>query len=250
MNKVDRFNRILEALGRDGSTTVDGLARMLEVSPATVRRDLQELQDHRLLARTHGGAVAHGLSYELPLRYRTTRSEEKRRIGAAAARLVPTGSVVGVTGGTTTTEAARALAGGDLTIVTNALNIAAELAVRPDLRLVVTGGVARAASFELVGPVAEQMLEHYNLDLALVGADGVDTRAGVSTHDDMEARCNYAMVNRSRRCFVLVDSSKLGRVAFARICPLEAVDLLITDTAADASVVDELRRAGVEVELV
>lgn len=249
VNKVDRFNRILEELGRDGSTTVEGLAQLLGVSPATVRRDLQELEDHRLLARTHGGAVAHGLSYELPIRYRTTRSEEKRRIGAAAAKLVPPGSVVGVTGGTTTTEAARSLTAPDLTIVTNALNIAAELAVRPDLRLVVTGGVARSASFELVGPIAEQMLEHYNIDVALLGADGVDVRAGASTHDDIEARCNFALAARSHRRFLLVDSSKLGRVAFARICGLDSIDILITDTGADPAQVEDFKRAGVEVQL-
>lgn len=250
MNKTERFNRILEELARDGSTKVEALSALLQVSAATVRRDLQELEDHRLLARTHGGAVAHGISYELPVRYRTMRSDQKRRIGAAAAKLVPSGSVVGITGGTTTTEAARALAGADLTIVTNALNIAAELAVRPDARLVVTGGVARSASFELVGPVAEQMLQHYNIDIALVGADGVDVRAGVSTHDDIEARCNLALVERSELCYVLADSSKLGRVAFARICPLDAIDMLITDSGANPSVVQDLQRAGVQVQLV
>ena len=121
--------------------------RDLGVSEATVRRDLQVLGEQRLLERSHGGAVAHGTAHELPVRYRTGRSDEKRRIARAAAELVADGSSVGLTGGTTTTEVARVLAPRkDLTVVTNALNIAVELAVRPDLKLIVTGGVARSAS--------------------------------------------------------------------------------------------------------
>ena len=252
VQKVERFERILTLVSRDGISTVDGLAKLLEVSTATIRRDLRELQSHHLLARTHGGAVAQGMTYELPIRYRSaSHSEEKRRIGAAAAALVPDGAVVGITGGTTTTEAARALAArGDLTIVTSALNIAAELAMRPNVRLVVTGGVARSASFELVGPIAERMLSHYNIDVALLGVDGVDLAGGCSTHDDIEARSNAILVEQAGRCLVLADATKLGKVAFARICPVTAVDVLISDNGADPSVVERLRAADVEVQLV
>jgi DeoR family transcriptional regulator of aga operon len=250
--KVERFAKILEVVSRDGTSSVETLAKMLATSPSTVRRDLHELEQHRLLTRTRGGAVAQGVTYELPLRYRTARhSDEKRRIGEAVAALVPESAVVGITGGTTTTEAARALAGrSDLTIVTNALNIAAELAIRPNLRIVVTGGVARSASFELVGPIAEQMLAQYNVDLVLLGVDGVDVDGGCSTYDDIEARSNSLLVQRARSCWVLADSSKLGKKAFARICPISAVDRLITDAQADASVLQQLRSAGLDVQLV
>ena len=139
-------------VGRTSAT----LAGDLGVSEATVRRDLQVLGEQRLLERSHGGAVAHGTAHELPVRYRTGRSDEKQRIARAAAELVADGQSVGLTGGTTTTEVARVLAPrSDLTVVTNALNIAAELAVRPNLKLIVTGGVARSASYELVGPLAD-----------------------------------------------------------------------------------------------
>ena len=156
VRQADRLSAVLERLSGNGSVGVDELARELEVSAATVRRDLQLLEEQRLLSRTHGGAVAHGVLYELPLRYRGARHEhEKRRIAAVAAARVVDGSAIGLTGGTTTTEVARALAERRrLTVVTNSLNIASELAVRPNLKLVVTGGVARSESYELVGPLA------------------------------------------------------------------------------------------------
>jgi DeoR family transcriptional regulator of aga operon len=252
VRKTERLSIIFERLNDDGAVAVDELARYVNVSPATIRRDLQELGEQRLLKRTHGGAIAGAVSYELPLRYRGgRRSEEKRRIGQAAARLVPAGATIGISGGTTTTEAARLVARqSDLTIVTNALNIAAELAVRPNLHLFVLGGMARAASFELVGPVAEQALSGYNLDMALLGVDGIDLDAGCTTHDPVEARTNAALIKRARRCVVLADSTKLGRVAFAQICRIEDVELLITDADADAEVLAALRKAGLTIEVV
>ena len=110
MRKAERFGRILELLAGDGSVAVGDLARDLGVSEATIRRDLRALDEQRLLARSHGGAVAQGTLYELPVRYRTGRQrEEKRQIARAARDRVPDGSVVALTGGTTTTEVARAI---------------------------------------------------------------------------------------------------------------------------------------------
>jgi DeoR family transcriptional regulator of aga operon len=252
MRQPDRLSRIVEQLSANGSVGVGDLADALGVSPATVRRDLTLLEDQRLLARTHGGAVAHGVLYELPLRYRSARrQEEKARIASAAAERVADGSAIGMTGGTTTTEVARALSDRrQLTVVTNSLNIASELAVRPNLKLVVTGGVARAESYELVGPLAEAALESFNLDVVLVGVDGISVVAGLTTHHDVEAHTNRALIARARRVVVVTDSSKIGRVAFARICGLEQIDEVISDTGADAEEVDGLREAGVEVSLV
>jgi len=229
MKKTDRFEAILGRLASGASIAVDELASDFGTSTATIRRDLGELARQSLLTRTHGGATARDMDYELPVRYRTTRHAEKQRIGAAAASLIPDGAVVGISGGTTTTEAARALAGHSrLTVVTNALNIAAELALRTDIQLVVTGGVARSASFELVGSMAEQTVLAYNLDFLLLGVDGIDAQAGCTTHDGVEARTNAAMVSRAKRVFVLADASKLGRITFANICSVNAVDALIT----------------------
>ncbi len=252
MRQPDRLSRIVEQISTNGSVGVGDLAETLGVSAATVRRDLQLLEEQRLLARTHGGAVAHGVLYELPLRYRSARrQEDKARIAKAAAQRVADGSAIGMTGGTTTPEVARALSDRrQLTVVTNSLNIASELAVRPNLKLVVTGGVARAESYELVGPLAEAALASFNLDVVLVGVDGISVAAGLTTHHDVEAHTNRALIARARRVVVVTDSSKIGQVAFARICDLESVDEVISDTGADDEEVGRLREAGVEVTLV
>jgi DeoR family transcriptional regulator of aga operon len=251
VSKTERLGRILELLARDGTVTVPDLAEQLGVSQATVRRDLQALGDQRLLERSHGGAVAHGTAHELPVRYRTGRSEEKRRIARAAAELVTDGAAIAFTGGTTTTEVARTLAARHgLTVITNALNIAVELAVRPNLKLIVTGGVARSASYELVGTLADATLRGLNVDLAFVGVDGVDAERGLTTQNEVEAATNRALMARARRTVVVADGSKLGRVALAQIAPLEAADQLITNEGADSDAVERLRAAGLTVTTV
>jgi DeoR family transcriptional regulator, aga operon transcriptional repressor len=251
VSKTERLGRILELLARDGTVTVPELATELGVSEATVRRDLQALGEQRLLERSHGGAVAHGTAHELPVRYRTGRSEEKRRIARAAAELVTDGAAIAFTGGTTTTEVARTLAARQgLTVVTNALNIAVELAVRPNLKLIVTGGVARSASYELVGTLADATLSGLNVDLAFVGVDGVDAERGLTTQNEGEAATNRALMARARRTIVVADATKLGRVALAQIAGVEAADQLITNIGAPGEQVQRLSEAGLAVMLV
>jgi DeoR family transcriptional regulator of aga operon len=252
MHKSARLSAILERLADGGTVDVGELAEELSASPATIRRDLVALERQRLLSRTHGGAVAHAVSYELPLRYKGVRyAEEKRRIAEAAAGIVSEGMAVGLTGGTTATEVARALADSQqLTIVTNALNIASELGVRPNLKLIVTGGLARSQSYELSGPIAEAGLAGLNLDIAFIGVDGIDAKAGCTTHEEVEAHTNSVMIEHARRVVVVADSSKIGKIAFARICYAAAIDELISDTAADGTAVKALSDAGVRVTLV
>jgi DeoR family transcriptional regulator, aga operon transcriptional repressor len=252
VRQTERLGTILERLSSDGSVGVADLARGLGVSSATVRRDLELLERQRLLSRTHGGAVAQGVHYELPLRYKTARHhEQKKRIAAAAAALVPDGVAIGLTGGTTTTEVAREIVDrSNLTVVTNALNIASELAIRPNLKLVVTGGYARAESYELVGPLAERSLAGLNLDMVFLGVDGISLERGLSTHHEIEAHTNLALIERSRRVVVVADSSKIGRVAFAQICSIDQIHELITDVGADADALAELQAAGVLVRAV
>ena len=252
MHKSARLSAILERLATGNAVDVGGLAKELGASPATIRRDLATLERQRLLERTHGGAVAHAVSYELPLRYKGVRfAEEKRRIAAAAADRVTEGMAVGLTGGTTATEVARALAGRPrLTIVTNALNIAFELGVRPNIKLIVTGGLARSQTYELSGPIAEASLAGLTLDVAFIGVDGVDAKAGCTTHEEVEAHTNQVMIRHAQRAVLVADSSKIGQVTFARICPAQDVDELITDQGADPGAVQALREIGMQVTLV
>jgi DeoR family transcriptional regulator of aga operon len=249
MRQAERLATILEQLSTDRSVAVSELSSSMKVSTATIRRDLLLLQDQRLLSRTHGGAVAQGLIYELPLRYKSARHQaEKRRIAVAAASRVADGMAVGLTGGTTCTEVARELVERQrLTVVTNALNIASEMAVRPNLKLVVTGGTARPESYELVGPLAEQALSRLRLDIVFIGVDGIDGEAGCTTHHEVEAHTDLALIERARHVVVVADSSKIGRAAFAQICPIDRVGELITDRGAGVRSLHALRQAGISV---
>jgi DeoR family transcriptional regulator, aga operon transcriptional repressor len=250
MRQQDRLGLILERLSRHSSVDVAELADDLGVSQASVRRDLQLLESQQLLTRTHGGAVASGVLYELPMRYRGgQRHEEKRAIARVAASLLGSGTAsVGLNGGSTTTEVARALASyTGLRVVTNALNIAAELAVRSNIELVVCGGSARSESYELVGPLAELTLANINLDVAFIGVDGVTGAAGLTTHHEVEAQTNRSLLRSAARVIVVADSAKIGRRGFARISELSAVDDLVTDAAATDDQVAELEREGVRV---
>jgi DeoR family transcriptional regulator of aga operon len=244
LRRSDRIAQILERLDQSRNVDVPELAEHFGVSLATIRRDLQLLEEQRLVERTHGGAVALDVAHELPVRYRTSHQHpQKRDIARVAVSRIPLGAVVGLTGGTTTTEVARQLAVRDsLSVVTNALNIAAELALRPKFKVVVPGGVARPQSFELVGLWSEQALRGINIGVAVIGVDGADAEAGLTTHDEIEAQTNAALVARARHVIVVADSSKLGRVHLARIAGLDQVDELITDANAGADDLARLRR--------
>jgi DeoR family transcriptional regulator of aga operon len=249
MHRADRLAAILDEVAQHGSVDVKRAAVSLDVSQATLRRDLRALDQQGLLARTHGGAVAGDVGFELPLRYREAHHHpQKRRIGRAAAELIADGTVVGMTAGTTVTEVARALRHNtDVTVVTNALNIATELVLRPSLRVVVAGGTARNASYALVGPAADTAIDGFHLDMAFVGVDGLTVAEGATAHDEMEAHTDHSFLLRARRAVVVADSSKLGRVAFARICRTQEIHDVVTDDGADPKVVRALRAAGVRV---
>jgi DeoR/GlpR family transcriptional regulator of sugar metabolism len=258
MASHERWNALLEIIARDGRLEVDTAASELDVSTATIRRDLDRLAQQQMVTRTRGGATANNVSYDLPLRYKTARhATEKERIARAAAALIRPGAVVGLNGGTTTTEVSRALAtradlhaGGAetaLTVVTNALNIANELTVRQHVKIVVTGGVVRPQSYELTGPLGTLVLEQLTLDHLFLGVDAVSATAGATAYNEGEASINQLMVARGRQVIVVADSSKLGRHAFARICDIRQVDVLITDSGADPAVVAEFTDAGVQV---
>ncbi|NJP48525.1 DeoR/GlpR transcriptional regulator [Streptomyces sp. SBST2-5] len=256
MSRDARWKALLELLVERGRLDVEDAAGELGVSAATIRRDFDQLAEQQMLVRTRGGAVVHGVSYELPLRYKTARhASEKQRIARAVADLVAPGETVGLTGGTTTTEVARALAvRGDLssgspalTVVTNALNIANELAVRPQFKIVVTGGVARAQSYELIGPLADGVLGQLALDVAVLGVVGFDPEHGTSANDEAEAAINRMLCERAERVVVAADASKLGRRAFARICATGAVHTLVTDSSAAPETVRGFEEAGLRV---
>jgi DeoR family transcriptional regulator, aga operon transcriptional repressor len=258
MARYERWNALIDLLSEEGRLSVEEAAKRFGVSASTIRRDLDQLAQQQVLQRARGGAVASSVSYDLPLRYKSARhAPEKQRIAAAAAAMVWPGATVCLNGGTTTTEVARAIATrSDLqagaadpavTVVTNALNIANELVVRPHVKVVVTGGVILRQSYELIGPLARLLLNEVALDFAMIGVNGIDVLGGATAHNEGEASINQLMVSRARQTVVVADSSKLGVVAFARICPLEQVSTLVTDSGADPRLLAALSDRGVRV---
>jgi DeoR family transcriptional regulator, aga operon transcriptional repressor len=252
MLRTERHERLLEHVSAKGSIDVNELSQLLAVSCATVRRDLQYLSELNLLRRTHGGAVIGGIGIEVPLHRRTERLRpEKRAIAKAAAELVPAGAVVGLTGGTTTTEVARLLVErGPLTVVTNAVNIAAELVLHKGINLVVIGGNARSESYELIGPIAEKTLADHHTDMTFLGVDGISAAHGCTTHDQLEAATDSAFVRSSSRIIVVADHTKVGKVTFAKMCPLTDVNDLITDGGVPDDHLVSISEAGVTVTTV
>jgi DeoR family transcriptional regulator of aga operon len=248
-----RMAAILDLLGERGSISLADLSAELGISPATARRDLADMSDQRLLLRTHGGARLIESRSELPVALRDTRFQDaKRAIAAAVADVIPRQRyAIALCGGTTTASVARALAGHDeLTIVTNSLTIAQLITNYPQLKVIMTGGILRPESLELVGVLAENTFNAINLGAAIVGTDGLTAAGGVTTHDETEARTNNAMVTHAQRVIVVADGSKIGRLALAQVATIDQVDLLVTDASADPQALDEIRAAGVEVLVV
>ncbi len=260
-DREKRWSDLLRLLAARGRLTVEQARDELGVSAATVRRDFGRLAAQQLVTRTHGGVVAASVAYDLPARYRTAgRDAAKSRIAAAAAAALPAGARVGFNGGTTTTATARELAGrhdlGDasrreaVTIVTNALNIASEMALRPAVRCVCLGGVARPESYEQTGPFAIRTMNQLWLDVLVLGVDALAAATGAGCGHDEEAGINETMVRRSSRVVVVATGDKIGRTAFCRICEASAVDALVTDPSAPGVELDRLRRLGIEVTVV
>ncbi len=216
----------------------------------TVRRDLEALERDGVLKRVHGGAIsAVSTSYEPPFVSRASRNAEaKERIGRAAAGLLSEGETVILDVGTTTLEVARALRGRrNITVLTPSFRAAQLLADEPGIRLMVTGGVVRPGELSLVGDLAEQAFRDLRFDTFLMGVGGIDADAGLTEFNLDDARVKRTALASVRRCVVVADASKLGKVAFARVCPLEGIDVLVTDDQSGPDDLAPVRAADVEV---
>jgi DeoR family transcriptional regulator of aga operon len=244
---------ILTLLQAQGGISLTSLSKQLGVSTATLRRDLANLHEQGLLIRTHGGARTLEINIEIPVRLRDSSFRRaKQLIGRRSAELVPSNPrAVAIGGGTTTLEVARALGNRlNLTIVTNSLTIALECVVKPNLRVIMTGGVVRQSSFEAVGPLAENIFKAVKVSAVILGADGVSASGGATTHDETEARTSQAMVENAQRVIVVADGSKIGLITLAKIVDASHIDDLVTDSDADPEALSKIAEAGVNVHVV
>jgi DeoR family transcriptional regulator of aga operon len=253
MLNEERRRAVLDIVNREGRVLVKDLAQRFATSQVTIRKDLEMLHSQGAIYRTHGGAlpVRTGALLDPSLREKEKlHRKEKLRIGAAAARLVQEGQSVVLDSGTTTTMIARELREyRNLTVITNAVNIAAELAGTA-VQVILTGGILRENSFSLVGPLAEETLRRLSADVLFLGVDGFDVHFGLTTPNLLEAKVNRVMTEIARRTIVVCDSSKFGRRSLSLIAAPSKVHHTITDSRIPKSDLRALEEAGIEVTLV
>jgi len=249
----ERRRAIQAILHRDGRVLVKDLAEHFQLSQITIRKDLEILDSQGAVQRTHGGAlpVQAGALLDPTLREKEKlHRKEKMHIAQAAARMVSEGQVVILDSGTTATAVARELRKfRNLTIITNAVNIAAELA-SDSVEVILTGGTLRKNSFSLVGPIAEETLRRLHADILFLGVDGFDVQYGLSTPNLLEAKVNRVMVEVAKRTVAVCDSSKFGRRSLSLIVPSSGLHEVITDRGVAKSDLRALKKAGLEVTVV
>lgn len=247
----ERRRKILEVLDRSERVTVQELVRQFAVSAVTIRKDLDALTDAGAIVRSHGGALKPLGPTDVAVDpEEILHHEEKVRVGAAAAALVQNDETIILDSGTTTLEVARQLASRKLrsvTVITNGLNIAMELARLSHIRLIMLGGLVRHVSCSVVGPHAEQMVNGLNADRLFLGVDGFDLHIGLMTPDVLEAQLNAMLIRVAREVNVVTDSTKFTRRSLSVITRLDAVHRVITDDRIDASFAAALRTKGIEV---
>ena len=249
----ERRQYILALAQQHGRVLVDELSESLGISRITIRKDLDHLENRGQLHRTHGGALLPSdstLSDPSLKEKEGLHSGEKQRIAVAALELIQEGRCVLLDSGTTTTAIARLLKRFTyLTIITNAVNIAAELN-GTDFEVLLTGGSLRKNSFSLVGPLAEETLRDMHADILFLGVDGFDLEAGLTTPNVMESRVNRAMVKAASVVVVVCDSTKFNRRSLSKIVDVNMIHHVITDSHLPKETADALHNLNIKVTLV
>jgi DeoR family transcriptional regulator of aga operon len=250
---VSRRVHILDLLNKNGQVDVASLSRELNVSEVTIRNDLTKLEQKNLLIKARGGALkVDRVATDFSIRDKNKhRQDEKQRIGKAAAALIEAGETIILDSGTTTMEVARNLnKDNPITVITNALNIAEQLAEHQNLNVMVPGGVLRKSSLSLVGSTAEAGFRSYFCDKLFLAVDGFNMDHGLSTPNVEEAHLNRIMIEISKQVVVVADSSKFHRRSFAFIAPINKVDVLITDSGILPEDQKKLESLGIRVIVV
>ncbi|MFZ5826037.1 MAG: DeoR/GlpR family DNA-binding transcription regulator [Bacillota bacterium] len=253
MLAATRRMRISQMIAEDGQVQVSELAKQLQVSDETIRRDLMELEQQGILQRNYGGAILTHLGQETlpPLEARqSVHQREKALIGRLAATLVGEGQVAILDAGSTTRQVARFLRTvPHLTVITNDLTIADELRSAKGIQVMVTGGYLKPRSRSLIGPEAVAAVRRYHADIAIIGATGISLERGMTASDIFEAEIKSAILQSARRRVVVADHSKLGHAHLATFAPAESIGCLVTGWQAPAPLVNSLMGLGVEVLL-
>jgi DeoR family transcriptional regulator, aga operon transcriptional repressor len=250
---LERRAKILELLDKQGQVRVAELKDMFRVSEVTIRNDLDQLEKKNLLIKTRGGGIhtpRGGIEYEFN-KESSLYSKEKQAIGKKGAELVKEKDTIILDFGSTTLEVARNLTHfNDLTIITNGILIAYELARFPNLKIVMLGGSLRPSSLSLVGPMAEENLRSLYCDKVFLGVNGIDSKYGMFASHIEDASVNRLMITRAKEVIVVTDSSKFAKRSFSFLGPISSIDTLVTDANIPKEEMQHLNNAGVKTIIV
>jgi len=251
----ERQQLIVRLVEEHGRARVGDLAVRFAVSAVTIRKDLQALEAEGQLIRAHGGAIANGKAHPeraFDVRERLQRAE-KSAIGAAAADLVVDGESIAIDASTTALYLARQLKArgrwSQLTVLTNGLRIATELAGFPGITVAMPGGWVRWEALSVVGPLGDGVFDKVNVQKAFVGASGFTLESGLSDATEEEAQIKRLMVGAAREVIGIVDHTKWRRTAFATFCRTDRLHIVLSDDRAPSEMVDEVRGRGIDVRL-
>jgi DeoR family transcriptional regulator of aga operon len=247
MMAEERRTQILQQVRSAGRVKVNELAAHFSTSAVTIRSDLNELHQRGLVLRSHGGAVLpDAIHRESPVDERLkAHAAEKRRIGAMAATLINDGETIILDSGTTTLEIARQIKNKQgLQVITNGVNIAAELLDAPGVQLFIVGGTVRRESASISGHFTEEMLAEFAADKMFLSGAGCDIDFGVSGGNLEETMVNRVMLSISREIILVADSSKFSRRSMARIVPFSEIDTVISDSDLPEDIQLRLRSLG------
>lgn len=247
-----RRSAILQILKKNSNVSVTELSKRFGVSEVTIRKDLNLLKDRNLLVRTRGGAITNDTGAnedEMSIRFKKlAHYREKQAIGRAAAELIEDGDIVIIDSGTTALQVACNLHKfKNLTVLTNALNVAQEVLSYKRFNVILLGGNIRSSSESVVGALAESNLKMFYCDKLFLGVDSFSVENGISTPSVEEANINQIMISRSRKVITVFDSSKVNKRSFAFITDLSNIDAVVTDYGLDKSIRSQLRSMDLEV---
>lgn len=252
-NIAERHQFILNRLKSKGNVNVLDLYKELKVSSVTIRKDLKLLEEKGLLFRTHGGATAtNPYTTDRPVNEKEKlQATEKMKIGAVAAQSIVANDSIIIASGTTVLALAKNIQPkGNVTVVTSALNVALELMTHNHIEVLQLGGILRKSSSSVTGPYAQSILSDFSCTKLFLGVDGIDLEFGLTTTSVMEAHLNRQMIAASQKVIVLSDSTKFGKRGFGKICGLESVDRIITDSGIPDHFIAHLESMGIEVTIV
>ena len=247
----ERRKKILELIDRDGIVNLKQLTDAFDISIYTIRRDLNALEEQRLLKKTHGGAVRLEKSRWIPTMEESKNEalDEKKKIALKAAKLVENGDTIFLMGSTISLLMIPMLQDKNITVVTNALDVAKELSVVPSIETILIGGRIKNYKGNILGSRAVNDLRNYYFDKAFIPCAGIKSSIGISTSTIDSADFLSTVITCARENIVVADYRKINRVTFAKVCDLEKINILITDEMAEPDELARISKIGVKVEI-